>query len=109
VTVERLEGMNDRKRVAIFANPVAGRGPRGHLVDELAEELRRRKLMPAICRRREELTELVQTGRGTLRCVVAAGGDGTLNEVINRAPGIPLSVLPLGNENLVARNFGLAP
>jgi diacylglycerol kinase (ATP) len=99
--------MNDRTRVLILANPVAGRGPRGRLVDELADELRRRKLQPEICREREKLTELVQAGRTTLRCVVAAGGDGTLNEVINRAPGIPLSVLPLGNENLVAREFGL--
>jgi diacylglycerol kinase (ATP) len=107
VTVERLKGMNDRRRVAILANPVAGRGPRGHLVHELADELRRRRLEPAICQQRDELTALVQSGRDTLRCVVAAGGDGTLNEVINRAPGIPLSILPLGNENLVARQFGL--
>ena len=99
--------MNDRTHVLILANPVAGRGPRGHLVDKLADELRRRKLQPEICREREKLTELVQAGRTTLRCVVAAGGDGTLNEVINRAPGIPLSVLPLGNENLVAREFGM--
>jgi diacylglycerol kinase (ATP) len=99
--------MNDRTRVLILANPVAGRGPRGRLVDKLAEELRRRKLQPEICREREKLTELVQAGGTTLRCVVAAGGDGTLNEVINRAPGVPLSVLPLGNENLVAREFGL--
>jgi diacylglycerol kinase (ATP) len=107
VTVDWLKGMNERRRVAILANPVAGRGPRGHLVEELADELRRRRLEPAICRQREELTALVQSGPDTLRCVVAAGGDGTLNEVINRAPGIPLSILPLGNENLVARQFGL--
>jgi diacylglycerol kinase family enzyme len=99
--------MNDRRRVAILANPVAGSGPRAHLVGELADELRQRGLEPAICRQREELTALVQSGQDSLRCVVAAGGDGTLNEVINRAPGVPLSILPLGNENLVARQFGL--
>jgi diacylglycerol kinase (ATP) len=106
--VERLKGTNDRRRVAILANPLAGRGPRGYLVQELADELRRRGLEPAICRQRDELTALVQSDPDALRCVVAAGGDGTLNEVINRAPGIPLSILPLGNENLVARQFGLA-
>jgi diacylglycerol kinase family enzyme len=99
--------MTDRRRVAILANPVAGRGPRGHLVDELADELRRRRLKPTVCRERDDLTALVQSGQDALRCVVAAGGDGTLNEVINRAPGVPLSILPLGNENLVARQFGL--
>jgi diacylglycerol kinase family enzyme len=32
-----------------------------------------------------------------------------LNEVINRAPGVPVAVLPLGNENLVAKHFDLSP
>jgi len=39
--------------------------------------------------------------------VVAAGGDGTLLEVVNRAPCLPATVLPLGNENLVARHAGI--
>src|SRR5207244_2338974 len=38
-----------------------------------------------------------------LRCVVSAGGDGTLVETLNRAPGWPVALLPVGNENLVAR------
>jgi diacylglycerol kinase family enzyme len=53
------------------------------------------------------LTELVRAQGVALRCVVAAGGDGTFNEVINRAPGVPVSILPLGNENLVAKQFNL--
>ena len=40
--------------------------------------------------------------------MVAAGGDGTLLEVLNRAPGVPVTMLPLGNENLVARFCGLS-
>ena len=40
------------------------------------------------------------------RCVVAAGGDGTLNRAINYRLPVPLAVLPLGNENLFARQFG---
>jgi diacylglycerol kinase family enzyme len=42
------------------------------------------------------------------RCVVAAGGDGTIADVINEQPlGLPLAVLPIGNENLFARALGL--
>jgi diacylglycerol kinase family enzyme len=44
---------------------------------------------------------------GAVRCVVAAGGDGTVAAVINElAADVPLAVLPLGNENLFARALG---
>ena len=44
----------------------------------------------------------------SVRCVVAAGGDGTVSAVINElSADVPLAVLPLGNENLFAGAFGL--
>jgi diacylglycerol kinase family enzyme len=65
-------------------------------------------LSPALCWAREELDALLASGRrDEVRCVIAAGGDGTLLEVVNRAPGVPITVLPLGNENLVARYCGM--
>ena len=43
-----------------------------------------------------------------VRCVVAAGGDGTVASVINElAADVPLAVFALGNENLFARALGL--
>lgn len=42
-----------------------------------------------------------------VRCVVAAGGDGTVAAVINELhDDVPLAVLPTGNENLFARALG---
>jgi diacylglycerol kinase family enzyme len=42
-----------------------------------------------------------------VRCVVAAGGDGTVASVINElATDVPLAVLALGNENVFARALG---
>src|SRR6185436_13997164 len=47
---------------------------------------------------------------GTLRAVVAAGGDGTIRLVAERTPpGTPLLILPLGTENLLARYLELSP
>jgi diacylglycerol kinase family enzyme len=97
-----------KKRVAILANPRAGTGKSHRVVEALVGALRGRGLAPVLCWRREELTALVEgEAASELRCVVAAGGDGTLLEVLNRAPGVPVTLLPLGNENLVARFCGL--
>jgi len=91
--------------VAVLVNPMAGTGPAGDVVAELLSSLRRRDFQPRICVHRTELSELVEQAGSSLRCVVAAGGDGTLAEVLNRARGIPVAILPIGNENLVAGYF----
>jgi diacylglycerol kinase family enzyme len=96
-----------QKVVAILVNPTAGSRPGGEAVRELVEALRGEGFEPLVCGEREDLTAAVGDYGPDLRCVVAAGGDGTLAEVLNRAPGLPVAVLPLGNENLVARYFRL--
>jgi diacylglycerol kinase family enzyme len=42
-----------------------------------------------------------------LICLVAAGGDGTVGDLVNRFPDVPLAILPLGTENLLARHLGI--
>ncbi len=97
----------NKKRVAILANPRAGSGKSQRLVEALVSALRSRGLSPLLCWEREKLSELATRGETRdLRCIVAAGGDGTLLEVLNRVSGVPVALLPLGNENLVARFCG---
>jgi diacylglycerol kinase family enzyme len=44
--------------------------------------------------------------RGELRTVVSAGGDGTVAAVLNRiSERIPLTIFPLGSENLLAQQY----
>ncbi len=103
-------GMGDRldrekRLVPILANPRAGSGKSQRIVAELVRALRVRGFTASVCRQPDDLNALVANcGREQIRCVVAAGGDGTLLEVVNRANGLPVAVLPLGNENLVARH-----
>ncbi|MEE8453098.1 MAG: diacylglycerol kinase family protein [Thermoguttaceae bacterium] len=48
--------------------------------------------------------------RGRLRALIGVGGDGTAAELVNRTqPGLPITLLPAGNENLLARHLGLDP
>jgi diacylglycerol kinase family enzyme len=95
----------ERREVIILANPLAGTRSRRRIVHDLAAALREHRLEVILCTQREELADLVASRSDQLRCIVASGGDGTLNEVLNRAPGTPVAILPLGNENLVARYF----
>lgn len=99
--------ITERKRVAILANPKAGTGPAQDRVERLAAALRSRGFEPLLCWQREMLSNVIQEHQAALRCVVAAGGDGTLGEVLNRAPGVPVALLPLGNENLMAQQFAV--
>jgi diacylglycerol kinase (ATP) len=41
------------------------------------------------------------------RCIIAVGGDGTVSDLLNERPTVPLSIFPAGTENLLAQHFGL--
>jgi diacylglycerol kinase family enzyme len=46
------------------------------------------------------------TTQGRLRALVAAGGDGTVAELVNRTlPATPITTLPMGTENLFAKSL----
>jgi diacylglycerol kinase family enzyme len=47
------------------------------------------------------------SGDPDCRCLVAAGGDGTVTSLINEQPRVPITVLPAGTENLFAQHFGI--
>ena len=95
--------------VRIIANPTAGSGARRPLIEHLARLLQRHALRPEIAwtDHAGHASQLAASAPGDCRCVVAAGGDGTLGEVINGRPRVPIAIFPLGNENLFARELGL--
>ena len=120
------------RRLLIVYNPVAGRRRRARFESALA---RLRALGCVVTLRetagpgdatalaRAAVTGAAVTGAavtgaavtGDPDLVVAAGGDGTINEVVNglvAAPGSrprlpPLAILPLGTSNVLAREIGL--
>ncbi|CDL00069.1 putative diacylglycerol kinase [Magnetospirillum gryphiswaldense MSR-1 v2] len=103
------------RRCLVIHNPTAGR--------------RRKKRMLAVVERLRELgctvTAMQTTQRGDAEAfaraasaddydvIVAAGGDGTVNEVVNGmvagTGGVALAVIPLGTANVLALEIGLDP
>lgn len=101
----------NRPWVAIQRNPTSGTGTRRGVLLELLRELKHRGITPRMFANRARMqTKLADPkSRENLVCVVAAGGDGTIGDVINRYPGLPLATLPLGTENLLAKYLGIQP
>jgi len=91
--------------VAIQRNPRSGSGRLRHRLLELVRELRRLGFRVRMFKTRERLAAWTgdRSEHRALACIVAAGGDGTIADVFNRHPGVPVAILPLGTENLLAR------
>jgi len=99
------------KRVVIIANPISGMGRTVRAVPRL-----RRALKALGIRARLRVTR--RAGDGQLLAaaladgcdaVIAVGGDGTINEVVNgiAGRGIPFATFPTGTSNVLAKEFGL--
>ena len=100
----------DADRVMISVNPNAGARSGHSVVEQLADALRERNLTVDVMTDVERLGDASAEAHraGTLRAVVAAGGDGTAAFLLNHTePGVPITVLPLGTENLLAKYLRL--
>ena len=101
-----------RKRIVIILNPLAGSRRQGRLRAVIA------RLRQNGAEVRVETTTAVgdatrfaqQINPNDCDVVVAAGGDGTINEVANGLVGsaLPLAIIPLGTANVLAAEIGLA-
>jgi YegS/Rv2252/BmrU family lipid kinase len=101
-----------RRFIHIILNPTAGKRKR-HLLDDVVGRLRAAGADVTI-----ELTEAAghatQLARAAARAghadvIVAAGGDGTINEIARGllGQGVPLGIVPLGTANVLAIEIGL--
>ncbi len=110
LTSASLPGLAPRRLLVIY-NPVAGWRRRRRFAHVIA--LLRRFDCAVEVRRtaRPGDAEALARAANPSRCnlVVAAGGDGTINEVINGLAGsaLPLALLPLGTANVLAAEIGL--
>jgi diacylglycerol kinase family enzyme len=102
---------HDADRVAILINPRAGRNAAQPCAERLGQLLGKRGFQA------ELFTDLAEAAsqanrwqaEGRLWALVGVGGDGTAAELVNRTvEGVPITLLPAGNSNLLARYFHLS-
>ncbi|WP_273888587.1 diacylglycerol/lipid kinase family protein [Rubrobacter naiadicus] len=94
--------------VVVIGNPTSGQKGSPALLESCAEHLRRRlgDVELLMTERPGHARELAAAAGDTL--VVAAGGDGTVNEVVNGlSPGATLGIIPLGTANVLAQELGI--
>ncbi len=98
--------------VTLIANPVAGSGKAGRQIQKLVQILDRRgdyveTFITQAAGDARRSASRIEPGSGT---IVVAGGDGTLNEVINGVVDpstTPIALLPTGTANVLAHELGL--
>jgi diacylglycerol kinase family enzyme len=101
---------NSARHVIVAANPNAGARSGLPLIEQLAEFLRKRGYSVEMTTDIDQVAarSAAALANRSLRAVVAAGGDGTVGLVVNKTqPGVPVAVLPLGTENLLAQYMGV--
>jgi diacylglycerol kinase (ATP) len=101
------------KSVVFIVNPVAGASSAGRVLTAVARRVRwaggRARVLQTA--ERGDAAKLAASVDDDVDLLVVVGGDGTLREVAQgrAASPLPIALLPVGTENIVARNFGYRP
>lgn len=101
----------DARRVAVLVNPKAGPTAARPRAEQLVGLLERQGLTVELLTDLAEATSKANRwhSEGCLRTLVGVGGDGTAAELVNRTdPGVPITLLPGGNSNLLAVYYQLS-
>ena len=100
-----------RKRIFVVANPTAGssRSSRLKAIVERLEELGCTVTVYQTKAAGDAERAVREVDDKRFDAIAAAGGDGTINEVLNglAAGGPPLAIIPLGTVNVLAKEIGL--
>ncbi|MEM6458948.1 MAG: diacylglycerol kinase family protein [Planctomycetota bacterium] len=99
------------RTVLVLANPYSGTGPNHKRVARLEAALRDAGFDAQVVWSLDERDGRLRALDPESSCVVAAGGDGSIADVVNQmdAAGrldVAFATLPVGNENLFAQEFG---
>ena len=97
------------KKICIIFNPKAGSSKLAKL-NKIIAELNKNNIVTLFeTTAAGDATNIARTESARFDIVVAAGGDGTINEVVNGIdPSTPLAIIPMGTANIVAIEAGIS-
>lgn len=106
--------MKNAEKVLLYYNPNSGNGYFKSNLDKVIEAFQRKKMMivPIRADRRDLLDRFFKTFEiNSFKKIIAAGGDGTINSVVNAMVRndvhVPLAIFPAGTANDYAYYFDL--
>jgi len=103
---------SDAKKILISVNSKAGRKSPVLRAEELQGRLNQQGFFAELETNLDSVSEKAEEyhKNGELRALVGVGGDGTAAELVNRtSPGLPVTLLPAGTANLIAKHLRLGP
>lgn len=111
---KKTRNVTDRPRILIIFNPTAGQRKQ-HLLAQTVQEILKRK-WDVTLKPTHKAGDGIELARWAVEddkyaIVCAAGGDGTINEVVtgllhSKGHHVPLGVIPLGTANVLANELG---
>ncbi len=107
---DRKDLMKDK--ILLIGNPATGHGGTKHKIVRFSRQLESRGHRAEIylTSRAGDAMHIASRLEPDVKTLVVAGGDGTLNEVINglKDPSrIPIAILPIGTANVLANELGI--
>ncbi len=101
-----------KKRVLLIGNPIAGRGRSERSIDQFVRKMRERgcEIEMFLTKLSGDAKHRAQRIEPDIETLIVAGGDGTLNEVVNGLSDpsrVPIGLLPLGTANILAHELAI--
>lgn len=100
-----------KKRLKIIFNPVSGRGLSDNTLKDIIQYFENYDYQVNLLKtaKRGDAFQGANNIDDNLSAIVAIGGDGTINEIVNglHDKNIPIGIIPIGTGNLLAKELGI--
>jgi diacylglycerol kinase (ATP) len=98
-------------KVLLIINPLSGGVNKHHIIKEIQALFSQQNHDMDVYETsaKQDATRVAKERATQYDAVIACGGDGTINEVINgiAEKGVPLGIIPAGTENVLAKELGI--